>query len=152
MATLAFSQNPAFKAFIDSVEIDNQADMSAGVKTTSGYFSIIDKATMKIKLPGGVDLRKIQYFRFTIDQDIIIFPIRKIVDNYETLSKEALEEKLHYIFHSIDKWELHIDNIRYYVGDVIPLATIPTDKNSNYQNFKIYALKTDQVKYYVIKS
>lgn len=155
LTNIVFAQKnqPKFKAFIDSSEINHNQGVaiSAGIKTTDGYFPIINKQNMTIELPSGVDVKEIQYFRFTVDQDIIIFPVRKLVDNYENLSPNELEKRLKNIFRNIDKWELYIDNVQYYVGDVSQMAVRPSEKNSNFQNFKVYALKTDVLKYYVVK-
>jgi hypothetical protein len=145
-AVISQNQKPVLKIHVDSTELkDNSSLKSLTAKIGGNEYSILNKEKTKIELPPGIDMMKIESVKFILDADTIVFAIDKLVSDKEIRSKTIRPDALETIFHSLKRWDLHVDKFMYYAGES------PKKKGPVYKDYKIYALRTIGLSYYVVK-
>jgi hypothetical protein len=148
-----FSQNPALKVFIDAKQINPAGGrVQASVKVGSRYHSILDTSGKRIVLLPYIDLAKVESFRFIVKADTIVFSVKKILEDLNLSTEKAVTEGLSTLFNTLPKWELHIDYFQYDTGKASSSSKGSKTKTPNYEDYKIYALRTNGLKYYIVKA
>jgi hypothetical protein len=156
-----FSQTePVLKVYINTKEVSKpDYTISAYAKMGKEFIPILDTGGKKITVPKGIDISKIQSFKFIVSRDTIEFSVDKVLEDPKRAPDRSPMDDLREILTAIKTWDLRIDNFRYSDGDL--LANKITDgkptqnatgKKSTFKEYKIYALRTKSLKYYIVKN
>jgi hypothetical protein len=145
------SQNPTLRIFVDASELkDNSSLVSLTAKIGNKDYSILNPEKTRVVLTPEIDVLKIESLKFILGGDTIVFSIDKLVSDADIASEIVRPDVLELIFHSLKRWDLHVDRFKYYVGDKAKTKEEGQRKNC-YKDYKIYALRTINWKYYVVK-
>lgn len=151
--TTLFSQHPVLKVYIDTKEIDKgSVAVNAFVKAEGKYYSLLSGKDKLINLPEEIEFHKIQGLRFIVNKDTITFPVAKLLEDLKKNPEKNMVDELYMIFKEIAKWELRIDNFKYANKEQLLASGKSNEKrNSIYEDYKIYSLRTTNFKYYLVK-
>jgi hypothetical protein len=151
-----FAQNPVLKVYVNTKEVfKSDFAISAFAKMGKDYIPILDTGGKQITLPKGVDIAKFESFKFIVSKDTIEFSVAKILEDPKRAPDKNPLEDLNEILTNLKTWDLRIDNFRYLNEDVVSGGKSNQKLNGKtkiYKEYKIYALRTRYLRYYIVKS
>ena len=154
-SALIIAQNPALKVYIDKKEFNKtNGSVSAWVKVGSSLHSILNADGKTITPPPEINYGQIEGLKFVVEKDTIFFSVAKLLEPEagQTAAKSKAEE-LNRIFRGISRWDLHIDHFKYFSEkEFLDDVKEGQKRTSVYSHYIIYALRTTNFRYYVVKT
>ena len=161
LCALAFSttcllnaQSPILKVYVNTQEVSaSQCSISAYVKSGGTYYPILDSSRKKISVPKGMDISRFEALKFIVAKDTLEFIIAQILEDHTRKPDRTPLQDLNDIFNSLKQWDLRIDSFRYTNAETLSSGKQNiSGKNNIYKEYKIYALRTKYLKYYIVKT
>jgi hypothetical protein len=150
---------PVLKVYVNTKEVFKpDYAISAYAKIDKDFIPILDTGGKKITVPKGIDITMIEAFKFIVSKDTIVFGVDKILEDPKRAPEKNPMDDLKEILTGLKAWDLRIDNFHYLNEDAFPSGNDGEKPNQKvypkiiYKEYKIYALRTRYLRYYIVKS